>query len=86
MRTRTTARRPRRPRTDGKVIPCLASGAALAPGTFGAITAKSAIPPLWEDRARKAVEYYQEEPLVSNAINAWRIFALGDEITITCDN
>jgi hypothetical protein len=86
VRTRTTTRRPRRPRATGNQIPCLASGAALAPGTFGAITTQSTIPPLWEDRARKAVEYYQEEPLVSNAINAWRIFALGDEITITCDN
>ena len=86
MRTSARTRRPRRPRTTGTRIPCLASGAALAPGTFSAITAQSAIPALWEDRARKAVEYYQEEPLVSNAINAWRTFALGDEVTITCDN
>ena len=86
MRTRVNPRRPRRPRALGTHHPRMAAAAALAPGTFSAIAAESAIPALWEDRARKAVEYYQEEPLVSNAINAWRTFALGDEITITCED
>ena len=64
----------------------MATAAALAPGTFGEVTARSAVPSSWEDRARKAVEYYQQEPLVANAINAWRTFALGDEITVTSEN
>ena len=86
MKTRAHAPKPRRPRSSGLHAARLGAAAALAPGTFGAISATSAIPALWEDRARKAVEYYQEEPLVSNAINAWRTFALGDEITLTCDD
>jgi hypothetical protein len=68
------------------VVPALASAAALRPGTFDGFSARSAIPRDWEARARKAVEYYQEEPLVANAINAWRTFALGDEIGIECDD
>ena len=67
-------------------IRSLGSAAALSPGFFNEVTAKKAVPDTWEDRARKAVEYYQEEPLVSNAINAWRTFALGDEITINCES
>ncbi len=63
-----------------------ASAAALSPGFFNDVTATKAVPTSWEDRARKAVEYYQEEPLVSNAINAWRTFALGDEIRLNCEN
>ena len=64
----------------------LAAAAALSPGTFRELTAVGAIPATWEERARKAVEYFQEEPLVSNAVNAWRTFALGDEIAISCDD
>ena len=64
----------------------MAAAAAIPPGVFNEISVRSAIPFAWEDRARKAVEYYQEEPLVANAINAWRTFALGDEIAVACDN
>jgi len=64
----------------------LASVATLSTNYFGDVSVKSAIPRTWEERARKAVEYYQEEPLVANAINAWRTFALGDEVTVTSDN
>jgi chorismate mutase len=64
----------------------MAAAAAIPPGVFNEISVRSAIPFSWEERARKAVEYYQEEPLVANAINAWRTFALGDEITVNCDN
>jgi hypothetical protein len=75
----------RRPDADGAIPEPLATAAALAPGTFADVTIRHAVPATWEDRARKAVEFYQEEPLVANAINAWRTFALGDEITVTCD-
>ena len=86
MHMRTRHARKKTPRSRGDVIPALASAAALRQGTFGPPSPRSAIPPDWEARARKAVEYYQEEPLVANAINAWRTFALGDEIGIECDD
>jgi hypothetical protein len=64
----------------------LGAAAALSAGVFRELSVTSAIPHSWEDRARKAVEYYLEEPLVANAINAWRTFALGDEIQVSCDD
>jgi hypothetical protein len=64
----------------------MGTAAALTGMAFNELYAKAAVPRTWEDRAKKAVEFYQEEPLVSNAINAWRTFALGDELSITCDN
>ena len=75
-------------RTTAVAIPPagLGAAAALSSGVFSELMVRSAIPHSWEERARKAVEYYQEEPLVANAINAWRTFALGDEITVTCDD
>jgi len=70
----------------GTAPPNLATAAALSPGLFNQVAAKDAVPRTWEERARKAVEYYQEEPSVANAINAWRTFALGDEIGVNCDD
>jgi len=64
----------------------LASVAALSPNYFGDVSVTNAIPATWEERARKAVEYYHEEPLVSNALNAWRTFALGDVIGVSCED
>ena len=64
----------------------LGTAAALSPGLFNAVSTTGAVPASWEDRARKAVEYYQEEPLVANALNAWRTFALGDEIGLNSDD
>ena len=64
----------------------LASIAALSPGAFGELAVKRAVPFGWEERARKALQYYLEEPIVANAINAWRTFAIGDEVTVTCDD
>ena len=64
----------------------LATVAALSGSYFGDVSVTGAIPRTWEERARKAVEYYQEEPLIANAINAWRTFALGDEIGVTCES
>ena len=70
----------------GVVVPALATAAALDPSTFSNINANDAIPANWDDRARKAWEYYVEEPLVKNCVNSWRTFAVGDEIKITSDD
>jgi len=78
---KTTAR----PRKKNEETP-LAGVAALHGNIFGDTLPRHTIPTSWEDRAIKAWEYYQEEPLVANAINAWRTFALGDEITVLCDD
>jgi len=64
----------------------LATVAALSRNYFGDVSVREAIPRTWEERAKKAVVYYQEEPLIANAINAWRTFALGDEIGVSCDD
>ncbi|MHB1000774.1 MAG: phage portal protein family protein [Armatimonadota bacterium] len=72
--------------TDGMVLTPLASAAALDTSAFAGINATDAIPASWDDRARKAWEYYTEEPLVKNAVNSWRTFAVGDEIKITSDD
>ncbi len=80
--TRTTGVAPVAPAAPAR----LATAAALSSGLFNPATTTGAVPASWEDRARKAVEYYQEEPLVSNALNAWRTFALGDEIGLNSDD
>jgi len=74
------------PSTDGLVIAPLATAAALDPSVFSKVNATEAIPATWEERARKAWEYYIEEPLVKNCVNSWRTFAVGDEIKITSDD
>jgi hypothetical protein len=74
------------PSTDGLVIAPLATAAALDPSVFSKVSATEAIPATWEERARKAWEYYIEEPLVKNCVNSWRTFAVGDEIKITSDD
>jgi len=74
------------PSTDGLVIAPLATAAALDPSVFSKVSAIEAIPASWEERARKAWEYYIEEPLVKNCVNSWRTFAVGDEIKITSDD
>lgn len=69
----------------GLVIP-LASVAALDSSAWSGLNPTSAIPVNWEDRARRAWEFYVEEPLVKNCVNSWRTFAVGDEIQITADD
>jgi len=64
----------------------LAAVAALDASAFGKLQVEEAIPPTWEERAKLAWEYYTEEPIVKNAVNAWRTFAIGDQITISCDD
>lgn len=68
-----------------KITP-LATAAALDGSAFSGINASDAVPVTWEDRARKAWEYYVEEPLVKNCVNSWRTFAVGDEIKISSDD
>jgi len=72
--------------TDGYVILPMAAAAALDSAVFSKVNATEAIPNTWEERARKAWEYYVEEPLVKNCINSWRTFAVGDEIKISSDD
>ena len=72
--------------TTGFVIAPLAAAAALDSAAFSKVNATEAIPATWEERARKAWEYYVEEPLVKNCVNSWRTFAVGDEIKIACDD
>jgi len=72
--------------TTGSVIAPLAAAAALDSAAFSKVNATEAIPATWEERARKAWEYYVEEPLVKNCVNSWRTFAVGDEIKITSDD
>lgn len=74
------------PQADGLMLVPLATAAALDPSVFNKVNATEAIPTSWEERARKAWEYYLEEPLVKNCVNSWRTFAVGDEIKITSDD
>ncbi|MHB9037069.1 MAG: phage portal protein family protein [Armatimonadota bacterium] len=72
---------------DGAVITPLATAAMLDPSAFARINADDCvIPRTWEERAKKAWEYYVEEPLIKNCINSWRTFAVGDEVKITSDD
>ncbi|MDH7602237.1 MAG: hypothetical protein QHI38_08835 [Armatimonadota bacterium] len=72
---------------QGAVIVPMATAAMLDSAAFARINPyESSIPIAWEDRAKKAWEYYVEEPLVKNCINSWRTFAVGDEIKITSDD
>jgi hypothetical protein len=79
------------PASDGSlhssavVLPPLASAAALDSSAFAKVAATDAIPKTWEERARRAWDYYVEEPLVKNCVNSWRTFAVGDEIRLAAD-
>lgn len=64
----------------------MATAAELNPSTFSAQAVNDAIPKTWEERATKAWQFYVEEPIVQNAINSWRTFAIGDEIQFNCDD
>jgi hypothetical protein len=71
------------PDTTGFIIAPMAAAAALDSAAFSRVNASEAVPATWDERARKAWEYYVEEPLVKNCVNSWRTFAVGDEIKIT---
>jgi len=70
---------------DAADIP-MASVAHMMRNPFESVSVRNAVPESWREQACKAWTYYREEPIVSNAINAWRTFAIGDEIQLTSDN
>jgi len=72
--------------TTGFIIAPMAAAAALDAAAFSRVNASEAVPATWEERARKAWEYYVEEPLVENCVNSWRTFVVGDEIKIAGDD
>ncbi|MHB9038318.1 MAG: phage portal protein family protein [Armatimonadota bacterium] len=72
--------------TSGDIITPLAAVAALDSRAFGKLNPVEAIPKTWEERAKRAWDYYVEEPLIKNCVNSWRTFAVGDEIRITSDD
>ncbi|MBT3231489.1 MAG: phage portal protein [Calditrichaeota bacterium] len=64
----------------------MGTAANLASGVFSSEYEIKGIPTDWKERARKAWEYYCEEPIVSNTINTWRTFAIGDQVKIISDD
>jgi hypothetical protein len=60
--------------------------AALDSTAFSKLNVNEAIPATWEERGKKAWEYYTEEPIIANIIDTWKAFAVGDEIKVTCDD
>ena len=64
----------------------LATAAALDAAVFNRVSASHGVPAAWDERARKAWEFYLEEPIVKNCVNSWRSFAVGDEIKLASDD
>jgi len=64
----------------------MGAAAALNAGVFSSEYEVKGIPADWKERAQKAWEYYLEEPIVSNTINTWRTFAIGDTIKVSADD
>ena len=64
----------------------MGTAAALNAGIFSSEYEVRGIPADWKERAQKSWEYYVEEPIVSNTVNTWRTFALGDMIKVSADD
>jgi hypothetical protein len=64
----------------------MGAAAAISGGVFSSEYEVKGIPADWKERAQKAWEYYVEEPIVSNTINTWRTFAIGDTIKVSADD
>ena len=64
----------------------MGAAASLASNVFEKHAVKDAIPAEWHERAAKAWEFYLEEPIVSNTVNSWRVFALGDEVGVSSED
>ncbi|HOY62138.1 MAG: Phage portal protein, lambda family [bacterium ADurb.Bin236] len=84
-------KRPRhRPKNNltGDVIvpPRLSAEGDIDSSALADLAVSDAVPATWEERAAKAWQYYVSEPIVKNAINSWRTFAIGDEIQFGCDD
>ncbi len=61
----------------------MGAAASIASNVFEKQGVTETIPREWHERAARAWEFYLEEPIVSNTINSWRVFAMGDEIGVT---
>jgi len=64
----------------------MGAAAAISAGVFSSEYEVKGIPADWKERAQKSWEYYLEEPIVSNTINTWRTFAIGDTIKVSADD
>ena len=64
----------------------MGAAAALNAGIFSSEYEVKGIPADWKERAQKAWQYFVEEPIVSNTINTWRTFAIGDMIKVSADD
>ena len=64
----------------------LATAASLGSNVFKDQNINDSIPVNWDEKSTKAWEYYQQEPIVANVVNSWRVFALGDEIKVACED
>jgi len=64
----------------------MGAAAAINGGVFSSEYEVKGIPADWKERAQKAWEYFIEEPIVSNTVNTWRTFAIGDTIKVSADD
>ncbi len=60
----------------------VAHGAALnrMGGATDGLDTVEGVPEKWEEMAQLAWYYFTSEPIVNNAVNAWRVFAVGEQI------
>jgi len=65
-----------------------AHGAALnrMGGATDGLDTMEGVPEKWEEMARLAWYYFTSEPIVNNAVNAWRVFAVGEQLTLLADD
>jgi hypothetical protein len=64
----------------------MATGADFQSGRMLGGNVESAVPKEWADRAKKAWEYFVEEPLVKSGINCWMAFSIGSGPEIKSPN
>lgn len=65
-----------------------AHGAALnrMGGATDGLDTIEGVPEKWEEMARLAWHYFVSEPIVNNTVNAWRVFAVGEQINPMTDD
>jgi len=65
-----------------------AHGAALnrMGGATDGLDTIEGVPEEWEAMARLAWYYFVTEPIVNNTVNAWRVFAVGEQINLMSDS
>jgi len=64
----------------------MVSLAALDWNAFQNQVAMEVVPASWEDRARKAWEYYTTVSVVADVVNTWLDFAVGEDVEFSCDD